>query len=488
MKLSNLLSHITPLEVLGNTEVEVSQLTQDSREATQGGLFFAIKGSSSDGHTFIPQVIARGVKVIVSESSLAHLAPTYPEVTLVKVAHLGKAMGLMADTFYNHPSQKLRLVGVTGTNGKTTIATLLYRLFKGWGASVGLLSTIAIYLNEERIETKNTTPDALTLQRLLSQMVSQGIQYCFMEVSSHGVALERIAGLQFAGGIFTNLTQDHLDFHKSFAEYRDTKKKFFDNLSKDAFALTNIDDKNGSFMLQNTQARKYSYALKTYGDFHARILENDLSGLVLRIDQKEVSTQLIGSFNAYNLLAVYATATLLGVSQEEALKGLSLLGAVSGRFQWFIGKENRTVIVDYAHTPDALENVLDTIAHIRKAGQRVITLIGCGGNRDKTKRPIMAQIAILKSDFVVFTSDNPRDEDPEAILAEMTAGVKATQADKYTTVVDRREGIREAYLRSQAGDILLLAGKGHETYQEIKGVRTHFDDMEEARTLMNEKN
>ena len=452
MKLSNLLSHITPLEVLGNTEVEVSQLTQDSREATQGGLFFAVKGSSSDGHTFIPQVIARGVKVIVSESSLAHLAPTYPEVTLVKVAHLGKAMGLMADTFYNHPSQKLRLVGVTGTNGKTTIATLLYRLFKGWGASVGLLSTIAIYLNEERIETKNTTPDALTLQRLLSQMVSQGIQYCFMEVSSHGVALERIAGLQFA------------------------------------FALTNIDDKNGSFMLQNTQARKYSYALKTYGDFHARILENDLSGLVLRIDQKEVSTQLIGSFNAYNLLAVYATATLLGVSQEEALKGLSLLGAVSGRFQWFVGKENRTVIVDYAHTPDALENVLDTIAHIRKAGQRVITLIGCGGNRDKTKRPIMAQIAILKSDFVVFTSDNPRDEDPEAILAEMTAGVKAAQADKYTTVVDRREGIREAYLRSQAGDILLLAGKGHETYQEIKGVRTHFDDMEEARTLMNEKN
>ena len=396
-------------------------------------------------------------------------------------------MGKIAANFYGNPSKKLKLVGVTGTNGKTTIATLLYQLFGLLGHKVGLISTIAIYIDQQRMETKNTTPDVLTLNEVMHRMVEQGVTHCFMEVSSHGVALHRIEGLHFSGGIFTNLTQDHLDFHNTLADYRDTKKKFFDSLSKTAFALTNIDDKNGSYMLQNTPAKRYSYALKTMADFRLSVLENTFSGMLLRIETQEVWVSLIGKFNAYNLLAIYATAKLLGVDTLQALLALSKLTPVAGRFQYFVAPDKRTLIVDYAHTPDALENVLETIRSIKQSGQQLITLVGCGGNRDKGKRPIMAHIATSLSDKVILTSDNPREEDPDTILQEMEAGIRGENQHKYMTITDRRQAIKVACHLAHPGDIILLAGKGHETYQEIKGVKTHFDDLEEGKKMMSEK-
>ena len=481
MKLKELLEGVKTIQTIGDEQVEVVHITQDSRKIIENTLFFAVKGAKIDGHSFIEQVIKEKVKVVVCEK-LPEVCPK--EVTFVQVADTTIAMGQIAANYYGRPSQKLRLVGVTGTNGKTTIATLLYQLFAHLGYKVGLISTIANYINGQRIETQNTTPDVLTLNELMQRMVTEGVTHCFMEVSSHGVAMHRIEGLHFAGGIFTNLTQDHLDFHKTLADYRDTKKKFFDSLSKTSFALTNIDDKNGSYMLQNTPARTYSYSLKTMADFRATVLENTFSGMLLRISDKEVWVSLIGRFNAYNLLAIYATAICLGEDSDRVLLALSKLTPVAGRFQYFVAPDKRTLIVDYAHTPDALENVLETIRSIKQGSQQLITVVGCGGNRDKGKRPIMAHIATMLSDKVVLTSDNPRDEDPEAILRDMEAGIKTANQSKYMTVTDRRQAIRVACHLAKAGDIILLAGKGHETYQEVKGVKSHFDDMEEGKLIV----
>lgn len=481
MTLKELLKEVNTIQIIGNDQVEVTNLTQDSRKISDNTLFFAIKGAKTDGHSFISQVVEERAKVVVCEV----LPTTLPqEVTFVKVADTTIAMGKIAANFYGNPSKKLKLVGVTGTNGKTTIATLLYQLFGLLGHKVGLISTIAIYIDQQRMETKNTTPDVLTLNEVMHRMVEQGVTHCFMEVSSHGVALHRIEGLHFSGGIFTNLTQDHLDFHNTLADYRDIKKKFFDSLSKTAFALTNIDDKNGSYMLQNTPAKRYSYALKTMADFRLSVLENTFSGMLLRIETQEVWVSLIGKFNAYNLLAIYATAKLLGVDTLQALLALSKLTPVAGRFQYFVAPDKRTLIVDYAHTPDALENVLETIRSIKQAGQQLITLVGCGGNRDKGKRPIMAHIATSLSDKVILTSDNPREEDPDTILQEMEAGIRGENQHKYMTITDRRQAIKVACHLAHPGDIILLAGKGHETYQEIKGVKTHFDDMEEGKKMI----
>ena len=484
MTLKELLKEVNTIQIIGNDQVEVTNLTQDSRKISDNTLFFAIKGAKTDGHSFISQVVVEKVKVVVCEV----LPTTLPqEVTFVKVADTTIAMGKIAANFYGNPSKKLKLVGVTGTNGKTTIATLLYQLFGLLGHKVGLISTIAIYIDQQRMETKNTTPDVLTLNEVMHRMVEQGVTHCVMEVSSHGVALHRIEGLHFSGGVFTNLTQDHLDFHNTLADYRDTKKKFFDSLSKTAFALTNIDDKNGSYMLQNTPAKRYTYALKTMADFRLSVLENTFSGMLLRIETQEVWVSLIGKFNAYNLLAIYATAKLLGVDTLQALLALSRLTPVAGRFQYFVAPDKRTLIVDYAHTPDALENVLETIRSIKQAGQQLITLVGCGGNRDKGKRPIMAHIATSLSDKVILTSDNPREEDPEAILQEMEAGIRGENQHKYMTITDRRQAIKVACHLAHPGDIILLAGKGHETYQEVKGVKNHFDDLEEGKKMMSEK-
>lgn len=478
MILKEILKNTSVQQFIGNELTEITDITQDSRKIERGALFIAVKGANSDGHSFINKAIQEGASAILCEN----LPDERPEhISFIKVENTTEIMPLIASNFYQNPSKELKLVGVTGTNGKTTISTLLFKLFKQAGYKVGLISTIAIYINDKQYETKNTTPDTLTLNYILRKMRNEGVEYCFMEVSSHGIALHRVDGLQFAGGIFTNLTHDHLDFHKTFAQYRDTKKKFFDTLPKEAFAITNHDDKNGDFMLQNTKAHKYTYALKSFADYKAQILENSLSGLVLRINQNEIWTNLIGEFNAYNLLAIYATAIALGMDKEEVEKGITLLHSVSGRFQYFVSPNKVTVIVDYAHTPDALKNVLDTIQSIRTGNESLLTLIGCGGNRDKSKRPIMADIATSLSDKVVFTSDNPRDEDPEIILKEMEEGVQSQFYNKYIIISDRKQAIKTLCSFAKEGDIILIAGKGHETYQEIKGQRHHFDDFEQAR-------
>ena len=484
MLLKELLQGVEVLQTIGDTSQEVGNITQSSRDITPNTLFFAIKGAHTDGHRFIPEVIAQQGKVLVVEDLPEALAEG---VTYVQVADTSRAMGQIAAHFYGHPSEQLRLVGVTGTNGKTTIASLSYQLFRQLGYKVGLISTIAIYIDQEREETHNTTPDVLTLNKVLRRMVDQGVTHCFMEVSSHGIALHRIEGLVFAGGVFTNLTQDHLDFHETFAQYRDTKKKFFDHLPKTAFALTNIEDKNGAYMLQNTSARKSTYALGRAADFKGQLLESTFAGMTLRVGNHEVWTSLIGRFNAYNLLAIYATAVLLGEEPLEVLTQISTLRSVAGRFQYFVSPSGVTVIVDYAHTPDALQNVIETILDIKDPSQRLITVVGCGGNRDKGKRPIMAHIATSLSEKVILTSDNPREEDPEEILREMEAGITPENQHKSMTVTDRRQAIKVACHLAQKGDILLIAGKGHETYQEVKGVRTHFDDLEEARGVKSEE-
>lgn len=471
--------------VHGTTDIAISKIEFDSRKVELNDVFVAIKGTLSDGHDYIQKALNHGAIAIICQEFPSVIVNG---VTYIKVKDSNEALALLATNFYENPSEKIRLVGVTGTNGKTTIASLLYQLFKKAGYKVGLLSTVKIMVDEQEFKATHTTPDSLTINRYLDLMVQEGCEFCFMEVSSHGVHQKRAEGLQFEGGIFTNLSHDHLDYHNSFAEYRDVKKSFFDNLPKNAFALTNADDKNGAVMLQNTKARKLSYALKSYADYKAQILENQLSGLLLKINDSEVWVKLIGSFNAYNLLAIYGVAVELGIEKMEALRLLSELESVSGRFQYIISESKITAIVDYAHTPDALENVLKTIENIRTNNEQLITVVGCGGDRDKTKRPIMANIASTISDKVIFTSDNPRTEDPEIIIKEMEKGVEPQNFKKTVSILDRKQAIKTACQLANPNDIILIAGKGHETYQEIKGVRYDFDDLKIVTELLQQLN
>ena len=463
-----------PLDsVVGNTSVAITNVHFDSRQVALNDVFVAVKGTQSDGHEYILKAVEQGAIAVICEELPAQIIHG---VTYVKVIDSASALAVMAANYYENPSRNLKLVGVTGTNGKTTIASLLYQIFEKAGYKVGLLSTVKIMVAGEEFKATHTTPDSLTINKYLAAMNVAGVEYCFMEVSSHGIHQKRTEGLHFAGGIFTNLSHDHLDYHKTFAEYRDVKKKFFDELPKDAFALVNIDDKNGPVMVQNTKARKVTYALKTVADFKAQILENQLSGLLLKINEQEVWVRLIGSFNAYNVLAIYATGELLGLEPIENLRLLSQLESVSGRFQYMISKGNITAIVDYAHTPDALKNVLETINDIRTKNEQLITVVGAGGDRDTTKRPKMGHIASALSTKTIFTSDNPRSEDPDAIIAEIEAGVEPLHYKKTLSISDRKQAIKTACQLANPHDIILIAGKGHETYQEIKGERFDFDD------------
>ena len=475
MQLQDLLYGVTIKELVGKTDREINALHFDSRKVGKEDVFFAVVGTLADGHQFIEQTIAQGATVIVCEN--------LPEVhdftiTYIKVENTAAALGIMAGHYFGNPSAELKLIGITGTNGKTTIATILFKLFKDLGYKTGLISTVENYINDTVIPATHTTPNPIALNQLLSDMVNAGCDYCFMEVSSHAVSQHRIEGLSFSGGVFSNLTHDHLDFHKTFESYLKAKKTFFDMLPKTAFALTNIDDKNGLVMLQNTSAHKKTYALKQLADFKAKIVENGFSGLHLDIDNEDVYFKLIGSFNAYNLLAVYGTAILLEQDKLKVLTSLSRLTGAEGRFDYIVSDDQIIGIVDYAHTPDAVQNVLGTIADIRKGTEQVITVIGCGGDRDKTKRPVMAQVACDWSDKVILTSDNPRTEDPQSIITEMEAGVSPTNKRKTLSILDRREAIKTACHLAKSGDIILIAGKGHEKYQEINGVRNHFDDKE----------
>jgi len=471
--------------VKGPTDIAIAKIEFDSRLVGQGDVFVAIKGTLSDGHDYIEKAISLGAIAVVCE--------TMPNVTADGITYIGvkkasSALAYMASNYYGNPSASLKLVGITGTNGKTTIATLLYQLFRNAGFSAGLLSTVKIMVNDKEYLATHTTPDSLTINKYLQEMVANGAEYCFMEVSSHGIHQHRTEGLHFVGGVFTNLSHDHLDYHATFAEYRDVKKSFFDNLPKSAFAVVNVDDKNGLVMLQNTAAKKLTYALKTYADYRAQILENQLSGLLLKVNGEEVWVKLIGTFNAYNLLAIYATAVNLGLDEREALRLLSELESVSGRFQFIVSDSNITAIVDYAHTPDALENVLSTIGTIRTRNEQLITVVGCGGDRDTTKRPIMAHIASSMSDRAIFTSDNPRSEVPEVIIEDMEKGVEPQNYKKTVAVVDRKQAIKIACQLARPNDIILIAGKGHETYQEIKGVKYDFDDMKTVKEILGQLN
>lgn len=484
-RLKDILYRVSIEAVHGATDVTLSKIEFDSRKVESNTAFVAIKGTLSDGHDYIEKAITLGATVIVCEQ--------FPEtivqgITYVQVNDTNEALAYLSANFYDNPSEKIKLVGVTGTNGKTTIASLLYQLFKKAGYKVGLLSTVKIMVDTKEFKATHTTPDSLTLNYYLDQMVKEGCEFCFMEVSSHGIHQKRTAALQFAGGIFTNLSHDHLDYHNTFAEYRDVKKSFFDYLPKSAFAISNSDDKNGVVMLQNTKAKKITYALKSYSDYKAQILENQLSGLLLKINDNEVWVKLIGSFNAYNLLAIYAVAVELGIEQFEALRLLSELESVSGRFQFIVSDSKITAIVDYAHTPDALENVLQTIENIRTKNEQLITVVGCGGDRDKTKRPVMANIASTLSDKAIFTSDNPRTENPESIIQEMEKGVEPQNFKKTISILDRKQAIKTACQLANPHDIILIAGKGHETYQEINGVRHDFDDLQIVTELLQQLN
>ncbi|MBS9773727.1 MAG: UDP-N-acetylmuramoyl-L-alanyl-D-glutamate--2,6-diaminopimelate ligase [Tenacibaculum sp.] len=479
--LKDILHKVETKNVIGATDLQINQLVFDSRKVTKNDVFIAINGVSVNGHQFIEKAILAGAKVIVCERVPEQ---KHEGVTYVEVENTKSLLAKLSANFYENPSEKLQLVGVTGTNGKTTIATLLYQLFTKAEYKVGLLSTVKIMVGSEEFKATHTTPDSITINKYLSKMVEEGCEFCFMEVSSHGIHQKRTESLHFVGGIFTNLTHDHLDYHKSFAEYRDVKKSFFDNLPKSAFALVNIDDKNGSVMLQNTKAKKQTYALKTLADFKAKILEKQFSGTLLTANGTEIWTKLIGEFNAYNLLAIYGTAELLGLEKMEILRLVSELESVSGRFEYTVSDDGVTAIVDYAHTPDALKNVLETINDIRTGNENVITVVGCGGDRDKTKRPKMAHIASQLSGQAIFTSDNPRTENPQTIIDEMEQGVTPENYKKTLSVLDRRQAIRTACKFAQKGDIILIAGKGHENYQEINGERHHFDDMEEVKKVM----
>ncbi|MGC9151109.1 MAG: UDP-N-acetylmuramoyl-L-alanyl-D-glutamate--2,6-diaminopimelate ligase [Microbacter sp.] len=475
MNLNELIEHIQVDQVIGDSNVEILNMVFDSRKVIPQSLFIATKGTTVDGHLFIESAIGQGAVAVVCEQLPEQ---RHGHVCYVATRNSAEALGQMAHHWFGDPSRHLTLVGVTGTNGKTTIATLLYQLFLKKGHPSGLISTVCNYINNRAIEATHTTPDALELNQLLSEMVKEGCQYAFMEVSSHAVDQRRIAGLQFAGGIFTNLTRDHMDYHQTVENYLKAKKRFFDDLPAEAFALTNADDKNGFVMLQNTKARKYSYATRTMADFKGRIIEESFEGMLLTINNQEISVPFIGRFNVSNLLAVAGAAVLLGVPESEALQQLSTLHPVSGRFESLRSTKGYTAIVDYAHTPDALNNVLSTINEIVKGKNDVITVVGCGGNRDKGKRPLMAREAVEGSSKVIITSDNPRDEEPMDIINDMLAGLDAHQKQRTVTLVDREQAIHTACLMAKPGDVILVAGKGHENYQIIKSVKHHFDDKE----------
>lgn len=478
MKLSEILAKANAAEVRGNLELDITGVQIDSRQVQPGNLFVAVKGTQADGHAFIPKAIENGAAAVLQSDPLPQDAPE--GVTFVRVADTEETVGRVATAFYGDPTSRLKLVGVTGTNGKTTIATLLYHLFRNLGYKCGLCSTVCNYIDGREVPTEHTTPDPITLNRLLGEMAEAGCEYAFMECSSHAIHQKRIGGLKFAGGIFTNLTRDHLDYHKTFENYRDAKKAFFDHLGADAFAITNADDKNGGVMVQNTAAAVRTYSTRSAADYKGRILEESIEGMLLDIDGTEVSVHFVGRFNVSNLLGVYGAALMLGVEKNEVLRQLSLLHPVNGRFEAIRSPKGFSAIVDYAHTPDALVNVLTAINDIRRGG-RIITVCGAGGNRDKGKRPIMAREAAERSDRVVITSDNPRFEEPEAIIADMMAGVPEELRPKVLCITDRREAIRAAAMMAEKGDIILVAGKGHEPYQDVKGVKHHFDDHEEIR-------
>lgn len=478
-KLSEILSGVTVLSTNGSVDVNVNSIVFDSRKVEKESAFVAIKGTAVDGHDYIESVIEKGCTIIISEKEIQ--VPT--SITLVVTDNSAQALALMANNFYDRPSEKLKLVGITGTNGKTTTTTLLFNLFTKLGYKCGLLSTVVNKIGTTDIPSTHTTPDPVALNQLLNQMVEEGCSHCFMEVSSHAIHQHRISGLVFTGGVFTNITHDHLDYHSTFKEYIRVKKSFFDNLPSNAFALTNGDDKNGMVMIQNTKASKHTYALKSPADFKVKVLENQFSGLVLNLCGTEVWSKLIGDFNAYNLVTVYAVSMLLGEDSLEILTALSALESVDGRFQYITSKGGITAIVDYAHTPDALENVLKTISSIRTRNEMVYSIVGCGGDRDKLKRPKMAAIACELSDKVIITSDNPRSEDPNTIIEEMMQGVEGQYFKKTLSIVDREQAIKTAVSMAEKGDIILIAGKGHEKYQDIKGVKHHFDDMETVTEL-----
>jgi UDP-N-acetylmuramoyl-L-alanyl-D-glutamate--2,6-diaminopimelate ligase len=479
--LKDILYKVAIEAVKGSTEIAIGKIDFDSRKIEQNDVFVAIRGTISDGHDFIAKAIELGATTVVCDT----LPETIVEgITYIQVKDTNTALAILAANYFDNPSQKLQLVGVTGTNGKTTIASLLYQLYKKAGYKVGLLSTVKIMVDEVEYKATHTTPDSITINHYLAAMIAAGVEYCFMEVSSHGIHQKRTEALHFVGGVFTNLSHDHLDYHATFAEYRDVKKSFFDHLPKSAFALSNIDDKNGPVLLQNTVAKKCTYALKSYADYKAQILESQLSGLLLKINGNEVWVKLIGTFNAYNLLAIYGTAIELGMESLEALRLLSELESVSGRFQYIVSEGNITAIVDYAHTPDALENVLKTINDIRTKNEQLITVVGCGGNRDKAKRPVMGGIASDLSDKAILTSDNPRNEAAEVIISEMEQGVAPQNFKRILSITDRKQAIKTACQLAQPNDIILIAGKGHETYQEINGVRHDFDDMKIVKELL----
>lgn len=481
MKLNELLKAIQPTQVIGNQEVEIKEVNIDSRQVREGDLFMAMRGTQTDGHAYIASAIEKGAVAVLCEDLPEQLNDG---VTYIQVKESEDAVGKLATTFYGDPTSKLKLVGVTGTNGKTTIATLLYNTFRYFGYKVGLVSTVCNYIDDEAVPTEHTTPDPITLNRLLGKMADCGCKYAFMEVSSHSIDQKRISGLKFAGGIFTNLTRDHLDYHKSVDNYLRAKKKFFDDMPKDAFCLTNLDDKNGMVMTQNTRAKVYTYSLRSLSDFKGKLLESHFEGMILEFNNRELSVQFIGKFNASNLLAVFGAAVLLGKQEEEVLVALSTLKPVSGRFETVRSPEGYTAIVDYAHTPDALVNVLNAIHGVVEGKGQIITVCGAGGNRDKGKRPLMAKEAAKLSDRVIITSDNPRFEEPQDIINDMLAGLDKDDMRKTISIVDRREAIKTACMLAQPGDVILVAGKGHENYQDVKGVKHHFDDKEILSEIM----
>ena len=469
---------------VGNTSVSIEKVEFDSRLVTKGDMYVAINGVNVDGHDFINQAIVNGAVCIVCENLPKEIAD---EVVYISVPNSRDALAFISSNYFDNPSGKLNLIGITGTNGKTTISTLLFELYKNIGIKSGLLSTVKIVIDNEVFPANQTTPDSLSINKYLNEMVCNEVRYCFMEVSSHGIDQSRIKGLNFKGGVYTNLTHDHLDYHKSFESYRDVKKQFFDALGKDSFAIINNDDRNGLFMLQNTKAAKLTYSLNSMSDFKAKILESSFDGMLLKINKSEIWCKLMGRFNAYNMLAVYSAASTLGLPDDELLMGISNLEAVEGRFQFY--RKNKIIaIVDYAHTPDALENILNSINEIKSVDNNLITVVGCGGNRDRSKRPIMGNIATALSSKVIFTSDNPRNEDPELIIEEMKKGVKSFHSNKSISITNRKEAIKAACQFAQSNDIILVAGKGHETYQEISGVRTDFDDFDIIKNLLNQKN
>ena len=482
MKLYELLKTVQPVEVIGSTDIEITGVDIDSRRVETGHLFMAMRGTQTDGHAYIPAAIGNGARAILCEELPAEVQEG---ITYVVVKDSEDATGRIATLFYGDPTSQLELVGVTGTNGKTTTATLLYRLFRYFGYKVGLISTVCNYIDDEPVPTDHTTPDPITLNQLLGRMADAGCQYAFMEVSSHAIAQKRISGLRFAGGIFTNLTRDHLDYHKTVDNYIRAKKKFFDDMPRDAFSLVNLDDKNGMVMVQNTRSHVHTYSLRSLCDFKGRVLESHFEGMLLDFNGQEVAVPFVGRFNAYNLLAVFGAAVLLGQKPEEVLIGLSTLHPVSGRFETIRSPQGFTAIVDYAHTPDALVNVLNAIHGVLEGRGRVITVVGAGGNRDKGKRPMMAKEAVRQSDRLILTSDNPRFEEPQDIIRDMVAGLNAEEMQKTLCITDRREAIRTACMLAQKGDVVLVAGKGHEDYQEVKGVKHHFDDKEEILAMVN---